>query len=351
MNIGKPKGTLLVAAAWIVLVSCTQKGKELTKTSDDDVAVEVWQIGKASLSNQINSAGVLASKAEIKLGFKTGGMIKRMYVNEGQFVKAGQLLAELDMSEIEAQVNQAKIALQKANRDYNRIKKLYDDEAATELNLQDAHTGFEMATQTVQAALFNQKLSRIYAPVAGRILRKVAEQGELIVPFAPALLLGTTDAAFVVTIGLSDKDLVKIQIGNPADIELDAYPGEVFRAKVTQIAQAVNPVTGTFEVELQLSPSGHTLASGFVAKATLFPNQDAPVLVLPIEAIVEVEGNEATVFVYDELKQEARMQKVKIGNKVASQVAIQSGLVANQQVITKGAGFLVDHQKVKVADL
>ena len=74
-----------------------------------------------------------------------------------------------------------------------RVKKLYADEATTLTNLQDATTGFDVAKQSVQVAEFNQKLSRIYSPKSGRILRKISEQGELITPFAPALALSNLE--------------------------------------------------------------------------------------------------------------------------------------------------------------
>lgn len=139
------------------------------------------------------------------------------------------------------------------------MKNLLNDQAATQTQFQDVTSALEAAQQQVTAAQFNQKLSKIFAPAAGRILRKISDQGELITPFAPALILGTGSSAYIVELGLTDKDIVKIKTGNKATVELDAYPGEKFYATVSQIAQTVNPASGTFEVQLTLSSTNKNL--------------------------------------------------------------------------------------------
>lgn len=332
-----------------LVFSCKTKDKKETKAIIQTQSVEVATVERQNLLDQITASGVLASKTEIKLAFKTGGMIKKVYVTDGQFVKAGQLLAELDMSEIDAQVNQANIGFQKAKRDFERVKKLYDDEAATQTNLQDATSGMEMATQTVKAAQFNQKLSRIYAPVSGKILRKIAEQGELIVPFSPAFILGTGTDAFVVNVGLADKDIVKLKIGDQASITLDAYPNENFTAKISQIAQTINPSTGTYEVELEMVSNGKKLISGFVAKASIHPSTSNSSLVIPISALVEADGKKAFVFVFNSSNSVVSKRPISIGKIVGSKVELLDGLEQDEQVVTLGSGFISDGEKVNLS--
>jgi RND family efflux transporter MFP subunit len=271
-----------------------------------------------------------------------------MYVQEGQSVREGQLLAELDLSEIDAQVRQAKLGLEKSERDLERVKKLYADEATTLTNVQDATTGFDVAKQSVQVAEFNQKLSRIYAPTSGRILRKISEQGELITPFSPAFILGTGESAYIVNVGLADRDVVKVKIGDVATVYLDAYPNEAFQARITQIAQTVNPATGTFEAELQIQPNGKKLISGFVAKAEISTGNGVSTLAIPIEALVEADKNTAFVYSYNANNQTVSKVKVVIGSIFGSSVAIVSGISEGTQIVTKGANFLSDKSKVKV---
>ena len=340
--------TYVILITALITASCGKKQEAKKAEAEEILTVEVQPVSRKSLSEPIIASGVLSSKSEMKLAFKTGGMIRRVYVQEGQFVKGGQLLAELDLSEIDAQVRQAKLGLEKSERDLERVKKLYADEATTLTSVQDATTGFDVAKQTVQVAEFNQKLSRIYAPTSGRILRKISEQGELITPFAPAFILGTGESAYIVNVGLADRDVVKVKIGDVATVYLDAYPNESFQARITQIAQTVNPATGTFEAELQIQPNGRKLISGFVAKAEISTGKGASTLAVPIEALVEADKNTAFVYIYNTSNQTVNKVPVSIGNIFGNHVSIISGINEGTQIVTKGANFLSDKSKVKV---
>ena len=338
---------LIYAFVFLILVSCGKK-KETKQETEEIIPVEVQAVAKKPLTEPIIDSGVLSSKSEMKLAFKTGGMIKNVYVNEGQFVKEGQLLAELDLSEIDAQVKQAKLGLEKSERDLERVKKLYADEATTLTTVQDATTGYDVAKENVQVAEFNQKLSRIYAPASGRILRKISEQGELITPFSPVFILGTGESAYIVNVGLADRDIVKVKLGDVANIYLDAYPSEPFHARITQIAQTVNPATGTYEAELQIQPNGKKLISGFVAKAEISSGKGPMSLVVPVEALVEADKDKAFVYILNADKQSVSKNHIGIGAIYGNDVAISSGLAEGTTIITKGANFLSDKSKVKV---
>jgi RND family efflux transporter MFP subunit len=344
------KKYLLIGFIGLLSISCEKKAEQKKVQIEETQSVAIETVGRKSLTEPIIGSGVLSSKSEIKLAFKTGGMIKKMYVNEGQSVREGQLLAELDLSEIDAQVNQTKIGLNKAKRDLDRVTKLYADEAATLTNLQDATSAYEAASQTVNVSEFNQKLSKIYAPSSGQILRKISEQGELITPFAPAFILATGASAYVVNIGLADKDMVKVKIGDRAIIHLDAHPDKQFTANVSQIAQTVNPATGTFEVELQIqNPGGYKLVSGFVAKAEIAQSSKASTLVVPVEALVEANGKSAYIYVVNTENQTVNKKSITIGRLIGGSVEVLNGLTENTQIVVRGANFLSDKSKVKIA--
>ena len=341
------KKSYLLFYLLLSLAACknTKDDKETTKT-EDLLSVKVTPVSMRAEQESISAAGVLSSKSELKLAFKTGGMIKKMYVNEGSYVKAGQLLAELDMSEIDAQVNQSKLGLQKAERDLERVKKLYADEVATQAQLDDATTAADFSKQQVQTAAFNQKLSRIYAPANGVVLRKIADQGELIVPFSPAIILGTGGNEYVVNVGLADREIVKIKNGQTAEIQLDAYPEESFTGRVSQIAQTVNPATGTYETELTINSRGKRMISGFIAKAEIPIGGSKQLLSVPVACLTEAESNTAKVFVLE--GNIVRKRTVTVGKIFQDYAEITDGLELNEQVVLDGAGFLSDGQKVNV---
>jgi RND family efflux transporter MFP subunit len=217
--------------------------------------------------------------------------------------------------------------------------------------VQDATTGYEAAEKTVEIARFNQKLSKIYAPQSGRILRKISEQGELITPFAPAFILATGESAYIVNIGLADKDVVKVKMGDKAAIYLDAYPNQPFTATITQIAQAVNPATGTFEIELQIqNQAGKKLISGFVAKAEINQPNVASSLVIPVESLVEANGAKAFVFTLSTDNKTVNKKEIQVGRIIGSDVEVLNGLSEGSQIVLSGANFLSEGSRVKVSN-
>jgi RND family efflux transporter MFP subunit len=342
------KKLLIMSILGILLACSSKKAEQAKEVTEELLPVQIAKIESKPLSDEIHSSGVLSSKSETKLAFKTGGLIKNIYVQEGQYVKAGQLLAELDLSEIDANVSQAQIGLAKAQRDFDRAQKMYTEEAATKTNVQDAQSGLEIAQQSIKAANFNRKLSKIIAPANGVILRKIAEKGELITPFMPVFVLGSGNGTYVVNLGLTDKQIVKVNKGDQAEIKLDAYPGEIFTAVISQISQTINPTTGTFEVELSLLPNTKKLMSGFMATGIIKEKAAIKALVVPVSALQEAEESTAFVYTYNATNKSAIKREIKIGKVFNTDVVLLSGLAEGDMVITQGSGFVTDNQKVKV---
>lgn len=244
------------------------------------------------------ASGLLKSEAEISLSFKTGGIVRTVKAEEGGHVEKGDLLASLDLEEVKAKVKQAKNAFDKAKRDLQRVKNLYADSVATLEQKQNAKTVLEVAEADLNIAEFNLKHSQIIAPVSGRILSKRVEPQELVSPGQPAFMLASAGAGDqIVKVGLADKDIVKVSMGDSASITFDALPGRTYRAWISEISEASNPRTGTYSVELKLSGRYHQeLKNGFVARVELFVPPDTSYYKIPVAALVEADKHRATVF-------------------------------------------------------
>ena len=130
----------------------------------------------------------------------------------------------------------------------------------------------------------------------GKILKRFAEEGELIGSGNPVFLYGASKDGWVLRAGVTDQQIIQLQVGDQASITFDAYPDLKFSAKVSEIEAVANPYTGTFEVELQLSPTDAHLYSGFVGKVTITPGIRQKYSIVPIEALIE--GDETEGYVY-----------------------------------------------------
>ena len=248
------------------------------------------------------ASGVLASKAQAMLSFKVGGVVDQVLVEEGQSFRKGQVLARLELTEIKARVKQARENVTKLERDQARIKRLYADTVATLEQLQDISTALDVAKSDLEIAEYNQAYALVVAKEDGKVMRKMAERGELIGAGSPAFQVAYRgkNNSHIVRIGVADRDVVKVQLGDSAQVKLDAYPGQSFTAYVSEIAEAADPMTGVFELELTMGESAFRLRNGFIAKLELYPSIQGEYYKVPMMALVEGNGTEAIIYTPDQ---------------------------------------------------
>ena len=143
-----------------------------------------------------------------------------------------------------------------------------------------------------------------------------------------------------------------METGTPAQVTFDAFPGREFAGKVTRIGAAADRVTGTFEVEIEVQPEGARFARGLVAKVALplaqLPGVASTATVVPVTALVEANGQQATVFVLDRGKNLARRKQVALGPLLGEQIVVTTGITHGEAVITDGAAWLTDGRAVRV---
>ncbi|MBX2818583.1 MAG: efflux RND transporter periplasmic adaptor subunit [Rhodothermaceae bacterium] len=340
-------GLILIATGFM---GCNRDVGAESNSAEPIPNVFVAPIEKRDQPLPIRTSGRLSSKAEVRLSFKIGGIIERLYVDEGRSVRKGGILARLNLAEIDAQVVQATSGLEKAQRDFNRVEGLFKDSVATLEQFQDAQTGVDIAEANVRIAEFNRKHAEIKAPSSGRILRRMAEQDELVSPGQPVFVFGSSQTGWVARVGLADRDIVKLALGDSAKLVFDAYPEQVFNGWVTEVADAADPMSSTFEVEVAIEDPGSLLKSGFIARVDLFPSSGDSYLYIPVEALVEGNDREGIVYVYDEDNHEAKKVAIQIGRLLDSEIAVAGGLEDYEHVVTDGASFLQGDGPVHVME-
>jgi multidrug efflux system membrane fusion protein len=346
---GMKAGMLVAGVLGILFLwGCGEQGAE--NGEPPGIPVRTAPVVREAVSVPIHTSGKVVSSVETRLAFKVGGIVGRVPVDEGESVGAGQLLAELRGDEIDAQVAQARSAFDKAQRDLERARRLYGDSVATLEQLQDAQTGFEMAGAQLEIAEFNRVHSAIYAPSEGTILKRFAEVGELVGPGMPVILFGAGGDAWLVRVGVTDRDIMRLDLGDSAGVSVDAYPGREFPARVVEIGESADPLTGTYEVELALGKADARMVSGFVAGVDIYPATCQPMWVIPIEALMEADGERAYVYVPDGESAMVKKIPVTIGCLMDRRVAVTEGLDGISRVVTDGAAYLTDKAAIRVVD-
>ena len=304
----------------------------------------------AGSANAIRVTGTLSANIELRVSFKTGGILKRLLVDTGQTVRAGQLLAELDRTEVGAGATQMRMNLAKAERDYVRAESLFKQDVIPKAQLDDARTALEVARAGSVAMNFNSDSGRITAEKDGVVLRRFVQAGEVVAPGAPILALSQGEAKKILKVSLSDVDAVRVDIGDPAEVSFDAMPGVKIAAHVLTLAGSANPGTGLFEIELALDDATARLSSGMIGQAVIQPsakgapdsaaNSGPERLLIPLAALVEANAEHGLIYVVE--NKVAKSRQIALGEIRGEAVLVVGGLSANESVVVRGAPYLDD---------
>lgn len=339
---------LLLAVLPATLAGCGGAAKTNEPTKET-VRVKVAEVEYTDFAQPILASGTLVSDKEARLSFKTGGIIAELLVDEGEAVAQGQLLARLNLTEIDAQLGQARNAFEKAERDFKRVSNLYRDSAATLEQFQNTQTGYQLAEQALQIAGFNQRYSSIYATESGRVLRKLMNEGELVGPGQPVYVINSTRPGdWVIRIGVADRDWARLALRDRAQVWLDAYPGDTLQADVSEIAEVADPLTGTFSVKLRIEAGERRLASGLVARIRLLPTRKEKLGLVPMEAITTADHDAATLFRLNDDGKTVTARTVQVAHILPDRVAVRTEDESLHTVVTDGASYLHDGETVTV---
>jgi RND family efflux transporter MFP subunit len=340
---------LILSTAWIAQSCNNSEGKtETTPTTLEEIPVKIMALEKQEVKPLVNTSGLFTTDDETNLAFKVGGIISKVYVKEGDAIRNGQLLASLNLTEIEAQVSQAKLAFEKAKRDYARVENLYKDSVVTLEQFQNAKTGMEVAQNQFEAASFNRSYSEIRAVSNGYVLKKLASEGQVISPGTTVLQTnGASQNLWKLRVGVSDREWALISIGDKATVTTDALPGITINAIVSRKAEGTDGISGAFSIELTLEKTKAPLASGLFGKATIQASRAQTVWSIPYEALLDGNAQSGYVFTTNDSKT-AIKTPVVVGAINQDQILISGGLADAKFIIVSGSAYLRDSSAITV---
>lgn len=318
----------------------------------DTIPVQIVKLDRQYSNVPISVSGQFTTDDEVLLSFKTGGIIERLLVKEGDAVKRGQLLATLNLTEINAQVQQAELNHEKAKRDFQRTKNLYADSVATLEQLQNSKTALQLAQQQLNLVSFNRKYSEIHAPQDGFILKKLADAGQQVSAGTAVLQTnGAHSGKWLLKVGISDQEWAMLKLNDQAKIETTALPGQIISGIVSRKSEGVDAATGTFTAYITLTGNApRTIAAGMFGKATIAPtknNAHQGNWKIPYEALLDGDGDAGYVFITNDNKT-ARKVKVTVAGIEDHTVTISNGLQDASALIVSGSAYLTDHSAIRI---
>jgi RND family efflux transporter MFP subunit len=308
--------------------------------------VRIAQVGGDTVADMIGGVGTVALQRETSLGFTSAGRIARLAVNEGDNVKAGQLLAALDATTTGADFAAARAERDRAAAEYARSSKLLADGWVTRPRVESARAALQVAEARVRSAGFQTQNSAIVAPGAGIVLARLAEPGQVVAAGTPVLVLGERASGYVLRLPVADRDAARLRVGAPATVRLSAIDGEL-SGQIREIAGRADRTTGTFAVEIAL-PDDPRLRSGQIGSASIVAaGAGSETLAVPPAAVFAPRAGQGFVYVVDLATKRVKLRRVTLSEASDTAIRVTGGLAKGEWVALSRVDRLTDNMPVE----
>ena len=324
-------------------------------------------------SVELVATGYVVAQVKADVSSKATGRLKRISVEEGDTVLVGEIIAELDNEDFQAELDMARANLRQAQADslaselnFNRQKRLLEKGMATEEGVENATAAYHSALANVEAmrarvraAEVAYENSIIRAPFTGTILTKQADIGEMVAPLAA----GTSSRGSVVTMAdmtsleveadVSEANIQKVIVGRPCRIVLDAYPQLNYEGYVKKIIPTADRTRATVMTKVAFSNIDSKVLPEMSARVSFLPDPNTSdtasslkTIVVTSDAVTQRAGKSVVFKVQDNY---ARLTPVTVGRQLGEVREVISGLAVGERVIVSPPGGLEDGDKIEEA--
>ena len=333
---------MFVAAAVIMTAGCGNTSSKKSETAEVVVAdptVSVAQVFVREVPQEAVYTSTVQAYVKNNIAPQMAGRITKINVEIGDFVKEGQILAEID----KAQLLQAQLQLQNQEVELQRLKSLYEEGGLSQSDYDAIQVQYNVLKTQVENLVENTTLR---SPINGVVTARNYDVGDM---YAMSMPIFTVEQIVPVKllIGVSETDYSKVKKGDSVTVTADAIPDKTFYGKVNRIYPTVDPATRTFTVEVKIDNSYKTLRPGMFARATVNFGSNNNV-VIPDVAVVKQQGSgERFVYVLNE-DNTVTYKNVVLGRRMGAEYEVLEGLQDGDKIVIGGQIRLKDGVKVIV---
>ena len=335
--------TMLIAGVVVMTAGCGSNTKKAEAQPQAVVeaapTVAVVQVSKREVPQIATYTSTVQPYVKNNIVPQAGGRITKINVEIGDFVKEGQVLAEID----KAQLQQAQLSLKNQEVELARLKSLYEAGGLSKSDLDAIELQYNVTKTQVENLLENTVLR---SPINGVVTARNYDVGDMCSMSAPIFTVEQIIPVKLL-VGISESDYSKVKKGDSVEIKADAVPDKTFYGKINRIYPTIDPATRTFTVEVVVQNNYRTLRPGMFVRATVNFGTNNNV-VIPDVAVVKQQGS-GERFVYV-LNQDGTVtyQKVVLGVRMGAEYEVLEGLEDGATIVTGGQIRLKDGIKVTV---
>jgi membrane fusion protein (multidrug efflux system) len=346
----RPVRWLLVAALAGALAGGCSNGKAKDKAGDEEkvaaVPVEIQPLKRAEMIAVYSGTAPIEAHQEAVVVAKVGGEVRQIYVEEGDPVKEGQILARLDGDRLRLELAQTEANLRKLERDYKRTLDLSERGLVPKSTAENLKYDLEALRASYDKAKLELSYTEIRAPIPGVVSARNIKVGNTIGPNDPTFTVTDLDP-LVAYVHVPEKEFRKIAPGQAAEVVVDALGGERFVGNIERISPTVDPQTGTFKARVEVADQSRRLKPGMFARVNIVYERRAAALQLPRTAILDADGQQS-VYIVDDGKAEQRVIRTGLSN--AGWIEVLEGLEGDERVVTVGQAGLKTGTPVRIVD-
>lgn len=339
--------TLFIGLCVLSLCACGNRQREGAEESLPMVRVDSARAaGEGTL---LQFPGRVVAVADANLSFKVAGTLRKVWVSEGSHVSKGQLLAELDDTDYQVQLNATKAEYANVKADAERVMALYREGATTASNYDKARYGLEQMEAKLANHTHQLNYTRIHAPYDGYVQRQFFEAGETVGAGMPIVSL-LANAAPEIEVNLPAASYVERHNFTGYSCTLDILPGEILPLDLVSVLPQAN-ANQLYTMRLRLRGNYGQVAPGMSAWVSIAVNDSVQKGVrVPATALVH-EGGQAYVYVYEEKNGTVRRETVCVSRLHTDGTAeVSGGIVAGDKVVGTGVHHISDGQRVRLLE-
>ena len=336
--------TAAIIALLVIFKSCAQE--QAAEQQDETLPVRIVKTELETIEHRIGYTGIVQPWEEAHVGSGGAMRIEKIFVDVDDFVQKGQLLAQMDKT----QLFQAEVRVNTLKDDLQRLDTLRRVGAVTQQNYEQLKAEYEIAKSSLENLREN---TQIYSPLTGVVTGRYFSDGEIFSMSPgpagkPAIVSILQIRPVKVIINISERYFPVIEKGMQANIIADIYPGKAFNGSVDRIHPVIDRATGTFKAEIKVSNDDITLRPGMYVSANLdFGEKQS--LIVPSQAVLRQSGsNERFVFVEKDGK--ALRKTIQIGERMDDMLEIVDGLEPGESLVVSGQHNLLHQQEVRIVE-
>ena len=312
---------------------------------DRPVPVEIAPAEYGSAARTVTVSGSVEPIRSVGINSQLAGVLTTVSVEEGDRVAAGQLLARLDATELEAQVRSAEASRELAESNFARAEQLREAQVITAAEYDRDRAALAAARATLEQLRTRLAYATIRAPLDGVITEKEVENGDLVAPQTRLFTIADL-STMVVRVAVSERDVTSLLPGQSVALSLDALPERTVPGRIRRIFPAADSTTRLVPVEVAIT--GETtrgIRPGFLARVTFPLERRENVLLIPAGSVL---GGSSGTSVFVIASDTARRRAVQTGVTTGGRIEITAGLEVGERVVTAGHNTLRDGMAVRI---